>query len=47
MPPTAWRLLNAVTTVVGGRSLNPAEYARRTIRLQHVLGNGDEPSQTS
>ncbi|MBI3464569.1 MAG: hypothetical protein HY000_16175 [Planctomycetes bacterium] len=40
MPPSAWRLLNAFTTVLGSRSLNPAEYAKRTIRLQQLLSNG-------
>ena len=39
-PRTAWSLLNCFTSVLSLRSLNPAEYAKRTIRLQHLLSNG-------
>ncbi len=36
--PTAWKLLNCFTTVLGGRAVtNPAEYAGQTIRLNAML----------
>ena len=36
--PTAWKLLNCFTTVLGGRAVrNPAEYAGQTIRLNALL----------
>ena len=41
-PRTAWSLLNCFTTVLGARTLNPSEYAKRTIRLQHLLTNGGQ-----
>jgi hypothetical protein len=37
--PTAWRLLNCFTTVLGPRAIrNPNEYAGQTIRLNALLG---------
>jgi hypothetical protein len=36
--PTAWKLLNCFTTVLGGRArTNPAEYTAQTIRLNAML----------
>ena len=45
-PRSAWSLLNCFTAVLGSRAkTNPAAYARQTIRLQWLLGNGDSHSQ--
>jgi len=40
--PTAWKLLNCFTTVLGKRSVtNPAEYAGQTIRLNALLATSE------
>jgi hypothetical protein len=40
--PTAWKLLNCFTTVLGKRAVsNPAEYAGQTIRLNALLTSSE------
>lgn len=41
--PTAWKLLNCFTTILGKRAVsNPAEYASQTIRINSLLARPED-----